>query len=1099
MTGTSSVRAFRTPSGKKCARSNWLMAVALAIAALSSSVLVPLACAQTTSTIEGRITDAQGAAVPGAEVRVSSPAMAVERQAISDSTGFYRIAGLLPGVYAVTVTKVGFAVQKTTDLELTVNRTFVVSPALRVAAVATEVTVTGTAPLLEPTVSSTGGTITPVQIATMPINGRDYLDLMQLIPGVAINRQEATLRSANRNDPSSDATTPIMGERSGNALFLIDGMPNTDEVTGGAASQFNEESILEFQVIVGGYKAEFGHGSGGVINVVSKSGTNQWHGGASIFHRNYKLDSSNVEGKDAPFLLRWDPSLQLGGPIVKDKVFFFGSAERIRESRELNFQYPADTPDFIIADQRQYDKHNQTYDLRLRGKLDEQLGHHRLTEQVNWTNTQITDYLPLSASVSTPPQRYNVDQRHLILGFNDTATLGNQANPFLLNAFFQYRGEPMLTQAAHPDAGLATTLWSMFNIPGSTAATGPLFGQLQIFVGGYGSTPTLLKQKYWASGVSLAKLLGRHSIKFGWDFQRMVVDGSESTLLYNQLFATVPDFQTYGINDAGVYLFQAPSTLTPQDAQIRIRNNYNGLYFQDDIKLLKTLTLNAGLRWDYDSRFPTNGNVSPRLGIAWAVTPKTVIRANGGIFYDHFRLGLARDIQQFGGASLQQLTYFSMPRLFYGDPSILLAYFSWAGYNTPCTTQSTAELVPGLSWADFLCGGAPLPANTLNGVVAGGHAPIPADAVVTYSNVQDLTGLTPQQFADQASAAIGQPSGYFVWDPLGHLATPGIVQPYNLPVTLDPGFKMPYTVGYQVGIQRELTPTLAVSADYYRRSMRHILGVRQTNLAFEARINNDRALIPGTGSVPIEGFGPWYAGMYNGLVFTVRKAMSHRFALEGSYAWTDAWDDVVTYTGTGTGYPSDAFVGVVPVITTPVGTWTNPDGTTIPCGGTNATQAITLCNGNPAPVAGKFYNGPMYDKGPSQLALKHTFLISGIVDLPWKFQFSSIFRVQSGFPYSRDTNTLIDIDGNAATNSIDHAYGRNEFTAPTFTNMDIRMARRFDLSERVKLHAYFEMFNLFNAANPAAVQTLPGISPAFGLKTQVLPGREGQVGLRIEF
>jgi outer membrane receptor for ferrienterochelin and colicin len=1061
----------------------------VAAATVFCVAIISPAVAQVTSTIQGTVRDQQGAVVAGAEVRVSSSALGIDRQTTTDQTGAYRIAGIPPGTFKVTVSRAGFSTFTVPAQEVTVNRTVTLDADLQVAAVATEVTVAGVTPLLEPTSSSTGGTITPTQINTMPINGRDYLDLMQLIPGVAINRQEATLRSANRNDASSDATTPIMGERSGNAQFLIDGMPNTDEVSGGPASQFNEDSILEFQVITAGYKAEFGHGSGGVINVVSKSGTNQWHGGASIFHRNYKLDSSDVKGKDAPFLLRWDPSLQLGGPVVKDKVFFFGSAERIRESRELNFQYPADTPDFIIADQHQYDKHNQTYDLRLRGKLDEQLGHHRLTEQVNWTNTQITDYLPLSASANTPPQRYNVDQRHLILGFNDTAMLGNQSNPFVLNAFFQYRGEPMLTQAAHPDAGLATTLWSMFNIPGSTAPTNPLFGQQQIFVGGYGSTPTLLKQKYWSSGVSLAKLLGRHSIKFGWDFQRMIVDGTESTLLYNQLFATVPDFQTYGLNDAGVYLFQAPSTLTPQDAQIRIRNNYNGLYFQDDIKLLKTLTLNAGLRWDYDSRFPTNGNVSPRLGIAWAVTPKTVIRANGGIFYDHFRLGLARDIPQFGGASLQQLTYFSMPRLFYGDPSILLAYFSWAGYGTPCTTQNAL-------YGAIFCGAGYLPPDTLNNI---GTTPIPPDAVVTYSNVQTLSGLSPQQFADAASAAIGQPAGYFTWDPLGHLATAGIIQPYNLPITLDPGFKVPYTVGYQVGIQRELTPTLAVSADYYRRSMRHILGIRQTNLAFEARINNDRALIPGTGSVPIEGFGPWYAGMYNGLVFTVRKAMSHRFALEGSYAWTDAWDDVVTYTGTGTGYPSDAFVGVVPVITTPVGTWTSPDGTTIPCGGTNATQAITLCNGNPAPVAGKFYNGPMYDKGPSQLALKHTFLVNGILDLPWKFQFSGIFRVQSGFPYSRDTNTLIDIDGNGATNSIDHAYGRNEFTAPTFTNMDIRMARRFDLSERVKLHAYFEMFNLFNAANPAAVQTLPGISPAFGSKTQVLPGREGQVGLRIEF
>jgi hypothetical protein len=880
-----------------------------------------------------------------------------------------------------------------------------------------------------------------------------------------------------------------MGERSGNTQFLIDGMPNTDQVSGGAASQFNEDSIMEFQVITAGYKAEFGHSSGGIINVVSKSGTNQWHGGGSVFHRNYVLDSSNIPHKDAPFLLRWDPTVVLGGPIVKDKVFFFGSAERIRESRELNFQYPAGVPPFIIADQQQYDKHNQTYDLRLRAKLDEQLGHHRFSEQVNWTNTQITDYLPLSASISTPSQRYNVNSRHLILGFSDTATLGNQTNPFLFNVFFQYRGEPSLTQAAHPTAGIANTTFNMFLVP-SPGTTDPLFGDQPVTLG-YGSTPTLLDQKYGSAGVNISKLLGRHTVKFGWDFQRMTVDGTESALIYNQLFATVPDYQTYGINDAGVYLLQAPAASSAKNSQIRLRNNYNGFYFQDDLKLFKNLTVNAGLRWDHDSRFPTNGEVSPRIGFAWAATPKTVIRGNWGDFYDHFRLGLARDIPAFGGASLQQITYFSLPRLFYGNPSDLLALFSFIGYGTPCATQNAA-------YGAFLCGANLIPQNALNGVVANGHAPIPAGAVVTSSNVQNLTGLTPQQFADQSSAAIGEPAGYFAWDPLGHLGTPGIIQAYNLPVSLDPGFKVPYTASFQGGIQRELTSTLAVSADYYHRSMRDILGVRQTNLAFQARLLNNRALVPGTGTVPIEGFGPWYGGMYDGLVFSLRKAMSHHFALEGSYTWTHAWDDVVNYTGTGTSYPSDAFIGMVPVVTDPAsakGPCAHPAGDL-----TNSSGSFTAANCNPVPQAGKFYNGPMYDKGPSALALEHTVLIDGIFQLPWKFEFSSIFRVQSGFPYSRDLNTLIDVDGNTNSNGIDHSAGRNAFTAPTFTNMDMRLAKRFDISERMKLHAYFEMFNLFNATNPAAVEAQTTIAnQPFGSKTQFLPGREGQVGLKFEF
>jgi outer membrane receptor protein involved in Fe transport len=1069
--------------------------------AISLFALMTHAFAQTTSTIEGRITDQQGAAVGSATVSVSNSAMAIQRQAVTDATGFYRIAGLPAGDYSLTVSKTGFSAQRTPSLELTVNRTLTVNRSLQVAAVATEMTIEAAAPLLETTVSSTGGTITPTQITSMPINGRDYLDLMQLIPGIAINKQEATARSANQNDASSDATTPIMGERSGNAQFLIDGMPNTDQVSGGAASQFNEDSILEFQVISSGYKAEFGHSSGGVINVVSKSGTNQWHGGGSFFHRNYKLDTSNTAKSSAPFLLRWDPTVQLGGPIVKDKVFFFGSAERIRESRELNFQYPPDTPAFIIAEQHPYDLHNQTFDLRLRAKLDEQLGNHRLTQQVNWTNTQIKDYLPLSAYNSTPSQRYNIDARHLMLGFSDTATLGDRSNPFLLEGFVQYRGEPSQTQAAHPQAGTALTLFNIF----SSYNTGLLFGDQNSVQLGYGSTPTLLDQKYTTAGLSLAKLWARHNVKFGWDFQHMVVDGTESALLFNQLFATAADVEAYGPDNGGVYLLQSPAPTTVNDSKIRLRNFYNGLFFQDDIKLFKNVTLNAGLRWDRDSRFPSNGNVSPRVGVAWAVTPKTVVRANYGLFYDNFRLGVARDVPGFGGANLQQLTYFSLPRLFYGNPSILLPLFTAIGYNTPCAASSLTD-------AQIAGGSCPfnpsLPyygIDHLNSVVAAGHAPIPAGAVVNISNVQSLTGLSAQQFADQASAAVGQAPGYFSWDPLGHLGAGNVVGSYPIPITLDPGFKVPYTQAFQFGVQREITPTFAVSADYFHRDMRHILGVRYTNIAFQARMNNDRQLVPGTGDVPIEGFGPWYAGKYDGLIISGRKAMSHHFALEASYTWTHATDNVITYSGAGSSIPSDSFVGVVPVVSEPQGTVNIQGGVYNgqPCGGSNQSGPFLACNENPVPQAGKFYNGPNYDKGQSSLAPHHTVLINGLLDLPWKFQFSSIFRVQSGFPYSKTTSDFIDVDGNTESNGIDHRFGRNGFNAPAYTNVDTRIAKRFDLGERVKLNLYFEMFNLFNNANPAAVESMPTdpntTRSPFGTVKQFLPGREGQVGLKVDF
>src|ERR1700730_12155331 len=288
--------------------------------------------AQTTSTIEGILKDKQGRAVAGAQVRVTNDDLPIDRAVTTESDGTYRIATLPPGVYEIRASKEGFQSEIFKNLEVTLNRTLAFDIAMQVGSLNQVVEVDSATPLLETSASSTGATITPQQIEDMPINGRNYLDLLQLVPGVSLNRQA---------DPAGDDATPILGERGGNALFLIDGLPNKDTFNGGPSAQFNQDSILEFQVVTGGYKAEFGHASGGIINVVTRGGTNDWHGGVSAFYRNSVFDSNNVPDAPTglPFLNRWDPTAYFGGPIVKDKVFFFGSAERILESRDLNFVF----------------------------------------------------------------------------------------------------------------------------------------------------------------------------------------------------------------------------------------------------------------------------------------------------------------------------------------------------------------------------------------------------------------------------------------------------------------------------------------------------------------------------------------------------------------------------------------------------------------------------------------------------------------------------------------------------------------------------------------------------------------------------------------
>jgi hypothetical protein len=166
---------------------------------------------------------------------------------------------------------------------------------------------------------------------------------------------------------------------------------------------------------------------------------------------------------------------------------------------------------------------------------------------------------------------------------------------------------------------------------------------------------------------------------------------------------------------------------------------------------------------------------------------------------------------------------------------------------------------------------------------------------------------------------------------------------------------------------------------------------------------------------------------------------------------------------------------------------------------TNATAAFFACNGNWVPKAGIFYNGATLDNGPSDFALRHTFEAHGLVELPWKIQFSAIFRAQSGFPYTASAKAPLDQDGNGNFNGRDLQTGRNAFTAPPFVNMDLRIARTWTIREHFRVQGLFEFFNMFNNGNPAAIQIQQSTGNLFGTISQRLPGREGQVGLKFEF
>ncbi|HEY6945846.1 MAG TPA: TonB-dependent receptor [Candidatus Acidoferrum sp.] len=1066
------------------------LAICLLLGALSCA---PAVFAQTTSTIEGTVTDRQGLAISGAEVSIASDTLGVSKKTTTDASGNYSIAALPAGLYTLTVSRTGFSTQVFKDLEITLNRTLKFNASLDVGAVAQRVEVSAEIPLLETTASSQGATIVPSQIVDMPINGRNYLDLMQLVPGVAINRQA---------DLHSDNATPVLGERANNTGFLIDGLSNQNELAGGPAAQFNQDTIAEFQVLTTGYNAEFGHASGGVVNVITKSGSNGPHGLASIYHRNNAFDSSDIPGTFAgsgipgqtepPYLLRWDYDLAGGGAMVHDKAFWFGSAENIHENQQLNFVPPPNTPQFLLNNEERFNEPTTNNETRLFAKLDQTLRAHHLTEQVNYTNLHIDSDNPLSLSTSLPSTRTNLGDRNLLLGFSDVVTFGDSGSPFILNLRGQYRGESTLDSAAHPQAGPDTR----FNIF-SSFTTNTLFGDSGFVNYGATRTPSNIDQKYGTFGANLAKTLDRHTLKFGWDFERTQVDGVEANVQQDQLFATVADYLQFGPIDAGFFLLATTGGATPQGNDIKLRNNYDGFWIQDDWRIRHNLTFNGGLRWDYDSAFDKKNNFSPRVGFAWSATPKTVVRGSFGLFYDHFRLGLVRDVPGFGGANIQISQPLSFPRLFYGNPTWAPALFglcvSTSETDAQLMTQPGFCIPPGAFGPAFPGEPAKYGIDHLNGI---GTTPIPANSVVTVNNVQQLSGLSPSDFLTAADTATAMPPNFWFWGPFGALSF-NVLQPGSYPVTIDPRFATPFTYSYTFGVQRQLGNDWVMSADYYHKDIENLLGVRETNIPFADRLTNRPSV------TPVNGFGPWYRGTYDAGILSFEKRLSKRFTIGGSYAYVSENDDArdsnlgtSTLSAASGSFPTDSFVGIPPVVTDPGNIAQGGNCT----GGTNATAAFTACNGNHVPKAGVFYNGPALDSGPSDFALRHTFEIHGLVNLPWKIQLSSLLRAQSGFQYTAAALAPIDQDGNGSFTGRDLQTGRNAFRAPAFVNMDMRVAKTWVIRERFRVQGLFEFFNLFNTGNAAAIQTQQGLMPdTFGTVSEWLPGRQGQFGLRLEF
>src|SRR6266550_382080 len=290
------------------------------------------------ATLSGTVTDASGAIVPNAHVSVRNPATGVTREVTVDAAGFYAAPNLLPGNYEVRFSAPGFTTGVNSGVTLTVGAQQVLNASLRVGQISQEVTVTTEAPTVQLASSSLSAVVEAPTIVGLPLNGRSWTDLANLQPGVAGVETQVAFGDSGRGNRGFGSQIIISGARPTQNNYRLDGISLNDYSNGGPGSvlggNLGVDAVEEFSVLTSNFSSEYGKTSGGVVNAISRAGTNQLHGNAYEFIRNNALDARNFfDPPTIPAFRRNQFGASIGAPIRKDKTFVFGDYEGIRQSK----------------------------------------------------------------------------------------------------------------------------------------------------------------------------------------------------------------------------------------------------------------------------------------------------------------------------------------------------------------------------------------------------------------------------------------------------------------------------------------------------------------------------------------------------------------------------------------------------------------------------------------------------------------------------------------------------------------------------------------------------------------------------------------------
>ena len=594
------------------------------------------------ATLQGEVLGPDGRPIANGAVSVVNNDTGYERMIITDERGRYVASSIPVGSYAIEVFASDFSRARRDQVRLAVGQIATVDFSLQLANFIETIIVTGPSQLVDTTSTHVGGIVTPDDIDSLPLNGRNFLDLALLSPNVSRTNTRNSDRFAETSAVPGTGIS-IAGQRSLSNTFVVDGLSANDDAAALVGTYYGEEVIREFRVITSGGSAEFGRALAGAVSIVTQSGTNAFRGRAYGFFRDDKFDEANALAttKD-PFTQR-QYGFSFGGPLVQDRTFWFANVERTQQ----------DKTGYVTISQTAVDGINTAFDnFGYRGPRAETgafpTGYHTLNI-FNRVDHQLGDegsrleFRHNMYDMSSPNSRgaggLNAVSRGVRLD-NLDHTVGMTLQTALSSSTINdTRVQYMRSRLAAPvndTVGPAVLVSGAANIGTSSF------------------NPTARDIDALQATNTLAVLKGSHQLKTGVDF------------LYDRVTIAFPGLANGQYSFSSVANLQTRRYTTFQQAfgefSILQANPNLGVFAQDEWHPRTGLTLNLGVRYDLQL-LPSeavkldDNNISPRLGVAWAITPHSVIRASGGIYYDRTPLratsnALLRDGVKFKTASV---------------------------------------------------------------------------------------------------------------------------------------------------------------------------------------------------------------------------------------------------------------------------------------------------------------------------------------------------------------------------------------------------------------------------------------------------------------